>query len=198
MSDTLYRYYEDELASFQQESREFAERYPSAAGRLQIDQGQTADPHVERLIQSFSFLNARIRKKLDDDFPELTDALLSILYPHFMAPIPAMTTLQFHGEPANLQATGMAIDRHSALHTQPVHGLPCKFRTCYPVELWPVEIENAQLVSAPFADDLDLPINAMAALKLQIKCTGGMRFEDLSLEKLRLHIDGDSPCGKSP
>ena len=53
------------------------------------------DPHVERLIEAFAYLNARTRHKLDDDFPEITDAMLGVLYPHYQAPIPAMAVVQF-------------------------------------------------------------------------------------------------------
>lgn len=192
MSDTLYRYYEEELVGFRQEAKDFSDRYPAAAGRLRLDASQSADPHVERLIQSFSFLNARIRKKLDDDYPELTDSLLSILYPHFLAPVPSMTTAQFHAEPSNLQPTGMKIEKHSSLRTKPVNGVPCRFRTAYPIDLWPIEITDARLMSAPFPEGFHLPQGAVAALKIQLTCTGGMRFEDLSLDSLRMHFDGDS------
>lgn len=192
MSDTLYRYYEEELTGFRQRGREFSETYPSAAGQLRLDRSQNADPHVERLIQSFAFMNARIRKKLDDDFPELTDALLSIVYPHYIAPIPSMATIQFTPETANLQATGLTIPRHSSLRSHSVKGVDCRFRTCYPVELWPVEITKAQLFTAPFPDHLQLPENANAAVTLKLRAMGSDTFSSLSLDKLRIHFDGDS------
>lgn len=192
MSDTLYRYYEEELVGFHQRASDFSQKYPSAAGQLRLDPTQSADPHVERLIQSFSFLNARIRKKLDDDFPELTDALLSILYPHYIAPIPSMATIQFEPESSNLQSNGLTIERHSGLHTEPINGVPCRFRTCYPVELWPVELVESRLFTAPFPESMRLPEGAKAALSITLKSTGGMSFDSLSLEDLRLHLNGDS------
>ncbi len=193
MSETLYRYYEEELVGFRQQARDFSQRYPAAAGRLRLDASQSADPHVERLIQSFSFLNARIRKKLDDDFPELTDALLSILYPHYLAPIPSMTTVQLVGEASNLQVNGQTVPRHSVLHTQALNGISCRFRTAYPVDLWPVEVADARLLSAPFPKHIELPSGAVAALTLKLNSTGGKRFDDLTLDNLRLHLDGESP-----
>ncbi len=191
MSDTLYRFYEEELVGFRQESAAFSERYPAAAGRLRLDRGLSSDPHVERMIQSFAFLNARIRKKLDDDFPELTDGLLGLLYPHFLAPVPSMTTIQMEMEPANSLATGVFVERHTPLHTQAVEGVPCRFRTCYPTTLWPLQVADAKLETAPFARDMDLPSGATACLTLQLNCMPGFQFRDLSLEQLRLHLDGD-------
>lgn len=191
MSDTLYRYYEEELTAFRQRGREFSESFPAAAGQLHLDRSQNADPHVERLIQSFAFLNARIRKKLDDDYPELTDALLSIVYPHYLAPVPSTATIQFLPESANLQANGRVIERHSSLYSKPVDGVPCRFRTCYPVALWPVEILEANVYTAPFPENMTLPDHARAAIKLTLKTTGANSFNGLSLEQLRFHLDGE-------
>lgn len=192
MSDTLFRYYEEELTGFRQRGREFGEAYPSAAGRLRLDRSQHADPHVERLIQSFSFMNARIRKKLDDDFPELTDALLSILYPHYIAPTPSMATVQFKPEPANLPPSGATITRHSNIRTQAFGGVPCRYRTSYPVELWPVEITKAKMVTAPFPDTMQPPADANGAISLTLNVTGGHVFNSLALKNLRIHFDGES------
>src|SRR6516165_8945472 len=95
MSDVLYPYYERELLFIRQLAQEFARQYPAAADRLRLEPNRSADPHVERLIEAFALLAGRIHHKLDDEFPELTDALLSVLYPHYLAPIPSMGIVQF-------------------------------------------------------------------------------------------------------
>src|SRR5271156_2565639 len=124
MSDSLYRYYERELLFIRQMAQEFARQYPAAAGRLLLEPNRSTDPHVERLIEAFALLAGRIHHKIDDEFPELTDALLGMLYPHYLAPIPSMATLQFQLDPARGQLhNGFTIDRHSKMHTQPVAGL---------------------------------------------------------------------------
>src|SRR6516225_10341771 len=99
MADELLTYYQQELAFMRQMGAEFAAQYPKIAGRLLLDPNRCEDPHVERLIQGFAFLAARIRNKLDDDFPELTDALLQVLYPHYLAPIPSFSVVQFVVDP---------------------------------------------------------------------------------------------------
>src|SRR6202043_4223132 len=99
MSDELYRYYEQELTFFRQLAGDFAEKYPKVAARLQLDAAkESADPHVERLIEAFALLTARIRRKVDDEFPEVVESLLNMLYPHYLRPVPPMAIAQFQFE----------------------------------------------------------------------------------------------------
>ena len=88
MNDELLKYYNRELAYVRHLGKDFAEKYPKVAGRLKLSDETIEDPHVSRLVESFAFLTANIRQKLDDSFPELTDALLGQLYPDYQAPIP--------------------------------------------------------------------------------------------------------------
>ena len=130
MHDDLLPYYNDELMAVRQLAREFAAQFPKVAGRLLIEGDQVEDPHVERLIEAFAFLTARLRRKLDDEFPEITDALLGVLYPHYLRPIPSMSIVQFQIDPDELHLTGLhTIARHRELFSRPVNGIPCRFRT---------------------------------------------------------------------
>lgn len=202
MSDELLRYYERELLFFRQLADEFARQYPATADRLLLGEGaRSTDPHVERLIQSFALLAGRIHHKLDDEFPELTDALLAVLYPHYLAPIPSMAVVQFDLDAARSQLPGgFPVPRHSALHTQALEYLPgkrlaCRYRTGYPLTLWPVAVTAARLQPRPF-DDLGLvtsPSTARAALRLELTCQGEIPFHGLALDRLRLHLLGEGP-----
>lgn len=193
MTDALYGYYERELVFIRQMAQEFAARYPAAAGRLLLEPTQSGDPHVERLIESFALLAARVHHKLDDEFPELTDALLSVVYPHYLAPIPSMSVVQFELDASRGQLPeGFLIDRHSRLRTAPVSGTRCRFRTGYPVTLWPVRLAQASLEAPPFPRDLSPPRRTAAALRLQFETMSGAKFSDLSLDRLRLFLYGDS------
>src|SRR5579875_3266030 len=152
MSEALYPYYERELLFIRQLAQEFARRYPAAAGRLLLEPNRSTDPHVERLIEAFALLAGRIHHKIDDEFPELTDALLNVLYPHYLAPVPSMAIVQFQLDPEQVQLThGHLIPRQTELQTEMIEGKSCYFRTCYPVTLWPVELKQAGLSPAPFA-----------------------------------------------
>src|SRR4051795_11159833 len=103
MSESLFRYYERELLFIRQLGQDFARQYPAAAGRLLLEPNRSVDPHVERLIEAFALLAGRVHHKLDDEFPELTDALLGVLYPHYLAPLPSMAVVQFGLNPAQAQ-----------------------------------------------------------------------------------------------
>jgi type VI secretion system protein ImpG len=194
MSKTLYAYYERELRFIRRLAQDFARQYPAAAGRLLLESNRSADPHVERLIESFALLSGRVHQKLDDEFPELTDALLNTLYPHYLAPIPSMAIVQFELDAARARLPrGFTIERGSQLVTPPVGELPCKFRTAYPVTLWPVRLVEARLARPPFPAGLNAPPGAVAALQLRLDCVAGLRFADLGLDRLRFYLDGDGP-----
>jgi type VI secretion system protein ImpG len=189
--DPLLPYYERELTFLRHLGAEFASKYPKVAGRLLLEADKSEDPHVERLIQAFAFLAARIHHKLDDEFPEITDALLGVLYPHFIAPIPSMSIAQFVLDPDQGKLTGgHHIPRNSMLYSPAVNGAPCRFRTCYPVTLWPLEVASARF-DAP--DRVSPAPQAAAVIRLELRCVGGTAFSDLALDSLRFFLHGESP-----
>jgi type VI secretion system protein ImpG len=188
MPDELLRYYETELQILDQLGREFAQQHRQQAARLYLEQEDERDPHVERLIQAVAFLTARVRQKLDDDYPELTEALLHVLYPHYLAPIPSLSLVQFVADPMQGKLTdGHRIERGTGLATDPVRGMPCRFRTCYPVTLWPLEIESAAFETPRGMANVR---GAASVLRVGFHCTGGTKLEELKLRDLRLYIDG--------
>jgi type VI secretion system protein ImpG len=195
MNDDLLPYYNRELTFIRRLGAEFAEAHPKIAGRLRLGPDVAEDPHVERLIEAFAYLNARTRLKLDDDFPELTDALLGVLYPHYQAPVPSMAVVQFtldHGQ-ADLVA-GYTIPRETALETDPIDGEPCRFHTCYPTSLWPIELTAASLTGRPLtAPATRHTALSSAVLRLQLQCYGKeMTFSKLSIDSLRFFLRGQS------
>src|ERR1700675_966499 len=99
MREDLLEYYERELTYLRQLGAQFGQKYPRVASRLLLEPDRCEDPHVERLIEAFAFLAARVHLRIDDDFPEITEALLSVLYPHYIRPIPSSTIVQFHLDP---------------------------------------------------------------------------------------------------
>jgi type VI secretion system protein ImpG len=192
MSETLFPYYERELLFIRQFAQEFAARYPAAAGRLLLEPTRSGDPHVERMIESFALLAGRIHHKLDDEFPELTEALLGTLYPHYLAPVPAMSILQFDLDSSRGPLPdGFRIERGSRLQTARVGNLACRFRTAYPVMLWPIKISEARLQSPPFPREYEPPRRTAAALRLEFECQSELKFSQLSLDQLRLYMTGE-------
>src|SRR5277367_1606829 len=95
MSDALLPYYDRELNAIRRLAAEFADAHPKIAGRLRLAADAVDDPHVQRLLEGVAFLGARVQHRLDDEFPELTDGLLSVLYPHYLAPMPSVAITRF-------------------------------------------------------------------------------------------------------
>ena len=193
MHDDLLPYYERELLHLRQLSKEFAQQFPKVASRLMMEGDVVGDPHVERLLEAFAFLSARIHLKLDDEFPEITDAVLNVLYPHYLRPIPSMSIVQFQIDPDELHLTSRhTVARHRELYSQPVNGMPCKFRTCYPVDLWPIRVTDARLQPLQKADFALRGNAAVASLTLKLEALGGTAFGKLGVDKLRFFLDGDT------
>ncbi len=193
MHESLYPYYERELVFIRQFGQEFSRRYPAAAGRLMLDTDRVNDPHVERLIESFALLSGRFHHKLDDEFPELTDAILGVLYPHYLTPIPSMGIVQFDLDADRAQMPdGFTIPRYSRLKTRPIADVSCRYRTGYPVTLWPVKLAEARFALPPFPAGFRPPAQTAAVLSLRLQCLGGLKFSDLSLETLRFYLSGEA------
>ncbi len=192
MRDELLFYYERELSYLRQLGAEFAQKYPKVAGRLLLEAGKCEDPHVERLLEGFAFLAARVHLKIDDEFPRIVEGLFNILYPNYLRPIPSMSVVQFHLDPEQGKLTsGLKIERGSLLYSQPVSGAPCKFRTCYETTLWPVTVKSAQW---RLPDRIQPPVRAsgaVGALRLELACLPDVNFSSLDLRTLRFFLHGE-------
>lgn len=191
MSDELLPFYNRELEFIRTSGEEFAKKYPRIAGRLQLTSTGSQDPHVERLLEGFAYLCARIRHKLSDDFPEITDALLNILYPHFVAPTPSMGIVEFQLDRAQGELTGgYEVPRHTAVETEPVDGERCRFRTCYPIRLWPFEVQSAALLARPFAaPSTPRSAGCPGALHIQLSAfSRAVPFDKFKCDSLRFFL----------
>ena len=114
MRDDLLLYYERELDYLRKTAVQFAEKHPKVASRLVLEPTKCEDPHVERLLEAFAFLAARVHLKIDDEFPEISEALLTVVYPQLVRPIPSMTIVEFQPDPEKGKlTTGMRIERNS-------------------------------------------------------------------------------------
>ena len=191
MIEELLPFYNSELQSLRTLAREFSKEYPKIAARLSIEGDTVGDPHVERLIESVAFLSARVQHKLDEQFPEITTALLNVLYPHLLRPIPSMSIAYFEVTPDELHLTDkFTMERHRELFSQPIDGIPVRFRTAYPVDLWPIKVAdvNFKMINkAEFSDDRD---DSVAALSIKLEALGGTSFSKLNIDRLRFCIDG--------
>jgi type VI secretion system protein ImpG len=191
--DDLLLYYERELTFLRHLGAQFAEQYPKIASRLNLEPDKCEDPHVERLLEAFAFLAARVHLKIDNEFPEITEALLSIIYPHFIRPVPSMTIVDFRLNPGQAQiGTGLKIDRGTILSSRPVGGVPCKFRTCYDTYLWPVSVAAAEWKSPDRLQPAIKSAEAVAALRIELACWRDLTFEKVQPNPLRFFMNGES------
>lgn len=192
MLEQLLPYYEKELRYLRDLSGEFSSRYPKIAQRLSMEGEQCEDPHVERLIESFAFMTARIHRRLDDEYPEITEAFLQTLYPHYIRPIPSITILSMELDQNKPALTGKyKIPRHQQVSTPSINGEPCYFRTTYDVDLLPLQLDTARLELTQASPFLRNQADAYAVLTLDFSTLGNTPIAALDIDKLRLFIDAE-------
>jgi len=203
MDPRLLHYYNQELQYLRELGGEFAEEFPKIAARLGMSGIEVADPYVERLLEGVGFLAARVQLKLDAELPRFTQSLIEIVYPHYLAPTPSMLVAQLKPElsDSNL-STGVTVPRGTSL--QGLLGkddlTACEFRPAQDVTLWPLELVAANYFSyAP-----DLPLNSLAlgprvkgGVRLRLRTTAGLKFSDLTLDRLCIYLGGREDVANS-
>jgi type VI secretion system protein ImpG len=148
VDDSLVRYYQEELNYLRLSGQEFSKQYPKIARRLELTDDESPDPHVERLLESFAFLTARLSRAIDDRFPQTAHALLSVLYPHLINPVPAMAIAKLQVDVNQTPPDkGHFLPKGTKLLARSVEDVQCRFRTVYDTHLWPISIESVDLVS---------------------------------------------------
>jgi len=193
MRDELLYYYERELDYLRKSAAQFAEKHPKVASRLVLEPTKCEDPHVERLLEGFAFLAARVHSKLDDEFPEITEGLLSIVYPQMVRPIPSMSIVEFQlDQDKGKLASGLRVERNTPLHSRPVGGVPCTFRTCYDTTLWPITVAAAELRPPSQLKPAVKTSDSAWAIRLELRCARDVSFASLKPDKLRFYLDGES------
>jgi type VI secretion system protein ImpG len=190
--DELLRYFEEELALFGAYAREFRARYPKAAGALHITGETFEDPSVARLIQSVALMSARIRKRLDDDYPRFTESLLDSLYPHLLRPLPSYSIAQV-GQGGSPESEVVTLPRGTVLRSAPVEQATCQFRTAYDVVLSPLVLASATFAAiAPAPRPSRMPRGVTACISLTVQSTvQGIDLAASGLKTLRLFVDGE-------
>jgi len=193
MSDSidpqLLDYYQRELTWLRHAGSVFATRYPKVARRLELSPGECPDPHVERLLEGFALLAARLQRRLDDDYAEFSDALLEQLYPLAIRPLPSCAIVQFEPDPSKGSlAAGYRLPRDTPLFVTTSKGESIHFRTSAEVNLWPLCISEAVMLTADEAQALTGVVQARSALRLSLDCLGETRWSQLNIGQLRLHL----------
>jgi type VI secretion system protein ImpG len=185
MDDTLLQYYERELTFIREMGAEFAKKYPKIAGRLLLEPDKCEDPHTERLIEAVALLCGRIHHKIDEDFPQITESLFHIIYPHYINPIPSMTVVRFEPVKQTIPPSGYKIEKGAQLYSRPVGGTACQLTTTYPVTFWPMDV-----VAADLKEPKRLKKGSQHAIWIQLKSYNSLSFSQMGFEDLRFFLNG--------
>lgn len=191
-------HYNRELSYLRELGTEFAQEYPSVAGRLGMGEFACADPYVERLLEGFAFLAARVHRRLDAEFPQFTRGLLESIYPHYTRPIPSAAMIAVHPDPdEGSLASGYRLPRGTRLSgpTSQSSPTPCRFETTQDIDLWPIRITGVELADRESAYRNPLPDvidggQAKSCLRLRLETTAGLQMSALDLDRLTLHLRG--------
>lgn len=191
--DNLLPHYEYEVGLLLRGIAEFAKRYPKIGARLGIANGQ-GDLHVDRMIQTFALLAARVDAKLEDTYPEFTESLLEVLYPQYLRTMPACAIAQF--DPTDLfgqLTTPLVMPRGTLLDA---NAAPCRFQTTYDVKLSPLRIHAARYGPATLAPAVArLPEKVAGIVSITFASASPTEaFDDaIPSGQVRVHLVGDRP-----
>ncbi|WP_281647508.1 type VI secretion system baseplate subunit TssF [Parendozoicomonas sp. Alg238-R29] len=193
MSDSLLQYYSRELEHLRIRARQFSESHPGTATRLGMAGEHIADPHMERLLESIAFLNAKLEKRLDDSYPQLAEALLKRLFPHYLRTIPCMAMAVIKPDPTLKQVT--RIPEGTRFETKS-DGQSLTFTTAWDIQLTPLEVQFAELEQAPFNFSPRAPASAMLHLRLA-GSDSDLQIANLNLDWLTFHFDCEPTLRRS-
>ncbi|MCB2261904.1 MAG: type VI secretion system baseplate subunit TssF [Candidatus Thiosymbion ectosymbiont of Robbea hypermnestra] len=189
-------FYNRELQHIREIGGEFAAEFPKIAGRLGLSGFECADPYVERLLEGFAFLAARVQLKIDAQFPAFTQHLLEMVYPHYLAPTPSMAVVRLQPDlREGALAEGYVLPRDSLLRGEMGRGQQtiCVYRTAQETTLWPLEIAEAEYFvhAGPVVrTDLEALKRSKAGIRLRLRCTMDLTLDQLSLDRLTLFLRG--------
>lgn len=197
MDRRLLDHYNNELHHLRATAAEFAREFPKIAGRLALDRGDKdvcPDPFVERLLEGFAFLTARIQVKFDAEFPRFTQSLIESVYPQYLSPVPSMTVVRFApDEQASQLVEGFIIPRQTSLRSNLGRNdrTACEYRTAHEVVMWPIQLVEAQYYTRDVNQlGLSADVGARAAIRLRLRMTNGLPFKSLSLDRLPVFLRG--------
>ncbi len=207
MDPRLLQFYNQELAHVRDSAAEFAERFPKIAARLAMDSTEVQDPYVERLLEGFAFLAARIQLRLHEEFPRFTEQLLDHISPNFLAPTPSMGVVQFNPQLTDgALKQGVRVEAGTVLksHVAKGVGTPCSFRVGHSLTLWPLRIDQithgpcngsglSGLPRTRSNPQHDTPHHAFikapkSALVVSLSCTTSGGVQQLQFDYLDFHV----------
>jgi type VI secretion system protein ImpG len=184
MDNLTLRYYDAEMRYLREAGKEFAEAFPDRAAQLNLDKPGAQDPYVERLFEGFAFLMGRLREKLDDDLPELTEGLVSLLWPHYLRTIPSLSVVEFVPELAQMKRSEL-VGKGFEVLSQPIgpQRTRCRYTTTQDLTLQPLALESVRLAYEP---------DGRSLLRLRFACGALTDWSQIELRRLPLYLSADA------
>lgn len=191
-ADRLRDDYERELRYLRNAGAEFAAANPGLASRLELSAEQSPDPHVERLLEGFAFLAARLHRNIDNSVSDLAGSLLEQLYPHATRPVPSATIASFEPDVGKVElAAGFPIPGGTALFGNAPDGASVHFRTTQALTLWPLSVVDVDLVTEGLKELADHP-DQRSVLSVRLEAPETFDLGAASLGALRFYVKGSS------
>ncbi len=193
MDPRIIDLYNDELLHLRTEAAEFAREFPDRAARLSLDENRVEDPYVERLLEGVAFLAARVRLKLESQYPVFTQQVLEVLFPGWLAPSPSACVLKLVVDTANPKLLEGAEVPRGSLVVGSLRGndeVRCDFLTARALTLWPLAIGQVQYIAAKS----ELTASAFngerpaSSLRVELVLQGDADLGKLALDVLPLYI----------
>lgn len=185
MDDLTLRYYDAEMRYLLEAGEEFARAHPDRAAMLNLDKAGARDPYVERLFEGFAFMMGRLREKLDDDLPELTEGLVSLLWPHYLRTIPSMSVVEFSPDWHEMKEF-QCIHKGFEVLSRPIgeKGTQCRYSTTRELNLQPLSLEQASMTNDP---------EGRSVIKLRFACSELADWHRVDLSNVPLYFNADAP-----
>ena len=189
MDNLTLRYFDAEMRYLREAGKEFAEAFPDRAAQLNLDKAGAHDPYVERLFEGFAFLMGRLREKLDDDLPELTEGLVSLLWPHYLRTIPSLSIVELAPDLKEMKRSERIASGFEVL-SQPIgpHRTQCRYTTTQDLTLRPLAVESVRLAHEP---------DGRSVLRLRFACGAMTDWNETDLSRLPLYLNADAPLASA-
>ncbi|MCC8366073.1 type VI secretion system baseplate subunit TssF [Xenorhabdus sp. PB61.4] len=184
MDDLTLRYFDAEMRYLRESAREFAQAHPDRAALLDLDKAGTPDPFVERLFEGFAFSMGRLRQKIDDDLPELTEGLMSLLWPHYLRTIPSLSVVEISPDISQMKMEEVVPEGFEVL-SQPIgpKQAVCRYRTTQELHLHPFTVSNVHISTEP---------DGRSVLRIRFNCGEQAEWSQVDLSRLRFYLSGDA------
>ncbi len=189
MKDLTLRYYDTELRYLRDAGKEFAQTHPDRAAMLDLDKPGTPDPYVERIFEGFAFSMGRLREKIDDDLPEFTEGLVSMLWPHYLRTIPSLSIVALSPDvPAMKMAE--VVSAGMEVFSRPVgpKDTVCQYRTTRDMTLNPLAVSKVVVATEP---------DGHSVLRVRLACSPQADWSQVDLARLSFYLAGDAPVSSA-